>query len=45
MNKLKHLYHKLIDKIFGKRCKCDVKIKDAIDRTKFVCQECGKVHG
>ena len=38
MNKLKHLYHKLVDKIFGKRCKCDVKVKDAIDENKNIFQ-------
>ena len=45
MKKLKDLFNKLVDKVFGKRCQCDFKIKDAIDRTKFVCQQCGKVHG
>ena len=45
MNKLKALYKKLIEKLFGKRCQCVFKVKHAIERTKFVCQQCGKVHG
>jgi len=43
VTKLKELYKKLVDKIFGKRCECLNKIKDKVDRTKFVCLECGKI--
>jgi len=43
MTKLKELYKKLVDKIFGKRCECTNIVKDKEDRTKFVCLECGKI--
>jgi hypothetical protein len=38
------IYTKLVDKIFGKRCQCINKIKHTVDREKFVCQNCGKIH-
>ena len=43
MTKLKELYKKLVDKIFGKRCECTNIVKDKVDRQKFVCQDCGKI--
>jgi len=47
MNKLKALYQKLIDKLFGKRCACgnvkNVKIHEG-EKTRVgtVCIACGK---
>ena len=41
MNKLKTLYRKLVDKIFGKRCACTEPKPKAIN----VCTTCGKLHG
>ena len=43
MTKLKELYKKLVDKIFGKRCECTTIVKDKVDRQKLVCQDCGKI--
>ena len=37
------MYTKLINKIFGKKCKCINKVKDKVDRKKFICQDCGKI--
>jgi len=39
------IYTKLVHKIFSKKfkCKCINKVKDKIDRQKFVCQDCGKI--
>jgi ribosomal protein L37AE/L43A len=41
MKKLKELYHKLVDKIFGKRCKCINRKRET--KTIFECVDCGKV--
>ena len=43
MKKIKALYNKVVDKIFGKRCKCsnteEIKLRSFITK----CIDCGKV--
>ena len=45
MKKIKALYNKIIDKIFGKRCKCanteEIKLRST--KTFILCSDCGKV--
>jgi|TARA_R110000824_G_scaffold11204_1_gene48570 ribosomal protein L37AE/L43A len=41
MKKLKDLYRKLVDKIFGKRCECLIKKREMA--TIITCVTCGKV--
>ena len=43
MNKLKALYRKLVDKIFGKRCECPT---DMLRKHQPMrCKLCGTIHG
>ena len=40
---MKKLFKKLVDKIFGKRCKCSEK-KPKQNYTPLECVTCGKIH-
>jgi|TARA_R110000824_G_scaffold7457_4_gene33340 hypothetical protein len=43
MKKLKEIYKKIVDKIFGKRCKC-TNTEETKMRTFIIkCMDCGKV--
>jgi|TARA_R100000541_G_C1867950_1_gene80336 hypothetical protein len=43
MKKLKKLYNKLVDKIFGKRCSCP---EDMLRKHQPLrCKLCGAIHG
>ena len=41
MKKLKALYKKLVDKIFGKRCECEKHMNLKVTDT---CPKCQKIH-
>ncbi len=41
MKKLKDLFNKLVDKVFGKRCQCDTKIRVTVPVRE--CEDCGEL--
>ncbi len=41
MKKIKQLYHKIVDTLFGARCKCINRERSI--KTFILCSDCGKV--